>query len=137
MTDQITINGFGTGTRAEIEHHLAQLVDERNAAQAEAREALDKTTRDLVTANGRAGSLQTALDDALDAHRRSIREAADRIDPAVVALFEAIRPLLDEVVETAVKTAVESAVESAVDLAVDLALDLALSDLSVEPDRTP
>ena len=122
---------------------------EETTDQTSLRFALDKTTRELVTANGRVDSLQTSLREALDAHRRSIREAAERRaepSPAVVALFEAMRPLLDEVVEsassygveleriveTAVEAQLESVVENAVENALDSALDSALSNLSVE-----
>jgi len=95
----VTVQGFGTGTVAEIEHHLAQLKDELEASrrELEAARELELEHRPLVEA------IQHLVDQSLE---RWVRSEGP---------LEVLGALIESSVEDQLSSAIDSHVEAALE----------------------
>jgi len=96
---KVTVQGFGTGTVAEIEHHLAQLKDE-----------LEGTRRELAVLEGR--ELE---------HRPLVEAIQHIVDQSLERWVRSEGPL--EVLGTLIESSVEDQLSSAIDSHVEAALE--------------
>ena len=91
---EITVQGFGTGTLAEIEHHIAQLKDE-----------LESARRDLAGYREREHRFNQPLADAIQ----------EIVDHSLDRWVQSEGPLevLGAIIESSVESSVEAALENA------------------------
>ena len=127
----VTIEGWGTGTVAELEHHVAQLRDERDAAR-----------RALADLERRTNS-PDAIDGAelVDVITRIAERAAERVAGEIdgAAIWAEIAYLVEDAAEDATRevaaeAAAEAAAEVAAEVAADAARDVIRNELVVNVD---
>ena len=105
---EITLEGWGTGTVAEIEHHLAQLKDELEGTRRE----LEETRKRELEHAPLVEAIQCIVDQSLD---RWVRSEG---------------PL--EVLGALIESSVEDHLSSSIDSHVEAALEIALENATVE-----
>lgn len=105
---EITLEGWGTGTLAEIEHHLAQLKDELEGTRRE----LEETRKRELEHAPLVEAIQYIVDQSLD---RWVRSEG---------------PL--EVLGALIESSVEDHLSSSIDSHVEAALKIALENATVE-----
>jgi hypothetical protein len=106
----ITVAGWGTGTVAELEHHLAQITNERDAFQKEAQSPTTSAALELYNAVALAAQTSAAhefgmiekLDDELNGLKHELAAIRREIDDADIDDIEArIRDSVEEAVSEA------------------------------------
>ena len=107
---RITVAGFGTGTVAEIEAHLAQITNERDALQKDAQSPTTSAALQLYNAVARAAQTSAAhefdmverLDDELNGLKAELSVIRRELDDACI---EGIGDYVRDTVEEAVSEA--------------------------------
>jgi len=107
---RITVAGFGTGTVAELEAHLAQITDERDALQKESQSPTTSAALELYNAVARAAQTSAAyefdtierLDDELNGLKSELSQIRREFDDSDIGgLGDYVRDTVEEAVSEA------------------------------------
>ena len=145
---RITVAGFGTGTVAEIESHLAQITDERDALQKEAQSPTISAALELYNAVARAAQTSAAhefdmierLDDELNGLKAELSVIRRELDDACIeGIGDYVRDTVEEAVSEADAVIDADAIwleieERAAEAAADIARNVVRDELVVNVD---
>ena len=120
----VTIEGWGTGTVAELEYHLAQITNERDTLRKEAHSATTNAALALYDAVSLA--VNTAMNDLIveveeqadeiRALRADIADLEDRDVPDIDAIWAEISDRVDEAAAEAARQVIRDELVASVDL---------------------
>ena len=120
----VTIEGWGTGTVAELEYHLAQITNERDTLRKEAHSATTNAALALYDAVSLA--VNTAMEeliieveeqaDEIRALRADIADLEDRDVPDIDAIWAEISDRVDEAAAEAARQVIRDELVASVDL---------------------
>ena len=120
----VTIEGWGTGTVAELEYHLAQITNERDTLRKEAHSATTNAALALYDAVSLA--VNTAMEELIveveeqaaeiRALRADIADLEDRDVPDIDAIWAEISDRVDEAAAEAARQVIRDELVASVDL---------------------
>jgi gas vesicle protein len=120
----VTIEGWGTGTVAELEHHLAQITNERDTLRKEAHSATTNAALALYDAVSLA--VNTAMSDLIveveeqadeiRALRADLEERDQMAVPDIDAIWSEIEDRVDEAAAEAARQVIRDELVASVDL---------------------
>ena len=117
----VTIEGWGTGTVAELEHHIHQLRDERDALRKQAHSATTNAALALYDAvslavNTAMNDLIVEVEEQADEIRALRADLEDRDVPDIDAIWAEISDRVDEAAAEAARQVIRDELVASVDL---------------------
>ena len=117
----VTIEGWGTGTVAELEHHLAQITNERDTLRKEAHSATTNAALALYDAvslavNTAMSDLIVEVEEQADEIRALRADLEDRDVPDIDAIWAEISDRVDEAAAEAARQVIRDELVASVDL---------------------
>ena len=117
----VTIEGWGTGTVAELEHHLAQITNERDTLRKEAHSATTNAALALYDAvslavNTAMNDLIVEVEEQADEIRALRADLEDRDVPDIDAIWAEISDRVDEAAAEAARQVIRDELVASVDL---------------------
>ena len=117
----VTIEGWGTGTVAELEYHLAQVTNERDTLRKEAHSATTNAALALYDAvslavNTAMNDLAVEVEEQADEIRALRADLEDRDVPDIDAIWAEISDRVDEAAAEAARQVIRDELVASVDL---------------------
>ena len=117
----VTIEGWGTGTVAELEYHLAQVTNERDTLRKEAHSATTNAALALYDAvslatNAAMVDLIVEVEEQADEIRALRADLEDRDVPDIDAIWAEISDRVDEAAAEAARQVIRDELVASVDL---------------------
>ena len=117
----VTIEGWGTGTVAELEYHLAQVTNERDTLRKEAHSATTNAALALYDAvslavNTAMNDLIVEVEEQADEIRALRADLEDRDVPDIDAIWAEISDRVDEAAAEAARQVIRDELVASVDL---------------------